>query len=204
MMQRNIFNCPDDFCFLKDARRLFSRIARGFHHKRSDDTVLIHKALDKMGHVRGQIISEPDEIQEFIYENEILIEKRKSVPDSYYVRLLEIQLHCVQERIIPPAKSVSGMDDTEKGGGMTSGQLVLFFYYVLDALGVNFGNSDKAQWLRLMQCVTGKNYDNLKKKLNFNFDNPQTRKDMRYVKECLMELLPSIGVKIENDSRIQE
>lgn len=204
MIRKNRLNFPDDYPFVRDARRWFSRLSGLFHHDDPDGDALIHRAFDKMVNVEGQIIRESVEIQEYIYQNEIEVEKQKSEPDSHFVNMLEIQLRVVQGRIVPSPKNNSETTKTARETGMTSGQLVLFFYYMLDALGVNFGNSDKAQWLRLMQSVSGKNYDNLKKKLNFDFDNPQTRKDMRFVRDCLMELLPSIGAKIETDSRNQD
>ena len=204
MIRKNRLNFPDDYPFVRNARRWFSRFGGLFHHDAPEGDALIHRAFDKMVNVEGQILSEPDEIQEYIYQTEIEVEKMKSEPDPHFVNLLEIQLRVVQGRIVPPSGNVSESDKSGKDTGMTSGQLVVFFYYMLDALGVNFGNSDKAQWLRLMQSVSGKNYDNLKKKLNFDFDNPQTQKDMRFVHDCLMELLPAIGAKIENDSRNQD
>ena len=92
---------------------------------------------------------------------------------------------------------------TDKESGMTTGQQALFFYYLFDSLGLNFGNSDKAAWIRLLHNVTGRNADNIKQRLNFKFDEEQTQKDLRYVAGCLKELFPSISSKIERDSRIQ-
>ena len=86
---------------------------------------------------------------------------------------------------------------------MTLHGFVLFFYYLFDSLGLNFGNSDKAAWIRLLHNVTGRNADNIKQRLNFKFDEEQTQKDLRYVAGCLKELFPSISSKIERDSRIQ-
>ena len=90
----------------------------------------------------------------------------------------------------------------EKDSGMTTGQQVLFFYYIFDSLGLNFHNSDKAAWIRLLQSVTGRNKDNIKKRLDFRFDDDQTQKDLRLVAGCLKELFPSIATKIERDSSI--
>ena len=86
---------------------------------------------------------------------------------------------------------------------MTTGQQAIFFYYIFDSLGLNFGNSDKAAWIRLLHSVTGRNEYNIKQRLNFRFDEEQTQRDLRFVAECLKELFPSIASKIERDSRIQ-
>ena len=87
--------------------------------------------------------------------------------------------------------------------GMTAGQQALFFYYLFNSLGLNFNNSDKSAWVRLIHCVTGKNPDNLKQRLNFKFEDLQTRKDLRYVAGCLKELFPSISSQIDRDSNAQ-
>ena len=89
----------------------------------------------------------------------------------------------------------------DKDKGMTTGQQVIFFYYLFDSLGVNFGNSDKAAWIRLIQSVTGRSRDNIKDRLYFKFEELQTQKDLRIVSGCMRELFPSISAKIERDSR---
>ena len=87
--------------------------------------------------------------------------------------------------------------------GMTAGQQALFFYYLFNSLGLNFHNSDKSAWVRLIHSVTGKNPDNLRERLNFRFEDVQTRKDLRYVAGCLKELFPSISSQIDRDSSSQ-
>lgn len=87
--------------------------------------------------------------------------------------------------------------------GMTAGQQALFFYYLFNSLGLNFHNSDKSAWVRLIHSVTGKNPDNLRDRLNFRFEDVQTRKDLRYVAGCLKELFPSISSQIDRDSSSQ-
>jgi hypothetical protein len=109
------------------------------------------------------------------------------------------------DRIRATRKALAGCSaksPVEKESGMTTGQQVLFFYYIFDSLGLNFHNSDKAAWIRLLQSVTGRNKDNIKKRLDFRFDDDQTQKDLRVVSGCLKELFPSIATKIERDSSI--
>ena len=101
------------------------------------------------------------------------------------------------------SNAARGGKTSDKESGMTTSQQVIFFYYLFDSLGLNFGNSDKAAWIRLLRNVTGRNPDNIKQRLNFRFDEDQTQKDLRFVAGCLKELFPSISSKIERDSRIQ-
>ena len=72
---------------------------------------------------------------------------------------------------------------------------------IMPTFGVNFGNSDKAAWIRLIQSVTGRSRDNIKDRLYFKFEELQTQKDLRIVSGCMRELFPSISAKIERDSR---
>ena len=95
---------------------------------------------------------------------------------------------------------VSSKVPAGKETGMTTSQQAVFFYYRFNSLGLNFNNSDKAAWVRLIHSVTGRNIDNIRHRLNFNFDEEQTQKDLRYVAGCLKELFPSISSKIDRDS----
>lgn len=58
--------------------------------------------------------------------------------------------------------------------GMTTQQQILFMHYILNELGVNFGNSDKAAWNRLISRVFGKNSQDVKEKLTFDYDDKKT------------------------------
>ena len=69
MIRKNRLNFPDDYPFVRDARRWFSRLSGLFHHDDPDGDALIHRAFDKMVNVEGQIIREPVEIQEYLYQN---------------------------------------------------------------------------------------------------------------------------------------
>lgn len=95
---------------------------------------------------------------------------------------------------------VSSRNPSGKDSGMTTNQQAVFFYYLFNSLGLNFGNSDKAAWVRLIHSVTGRNIDNIRHRLDFDFEEEQTQKDLRYVAGCLKELFPSISYKIDRDS----
>lgn len=94
-------------------------------------------------------------------------------------------------------KSSSIQEKTDKG--MTTQQQILFMHYILNELGVNFGNSDKAAWKRLISKVFGKNSQDVKEKLTFDYDDKKTKSSLRIVSEAVKELLPSIANKINND-----
>ena len=74
--------------------------------------------------------------------------------------------------------------DTDKEGVMNTSQIAICFYYFFNKLGITYNNSDKSSWIRL---------------IHFDFDNHQTRKDIRIAAEYLTELFPSIVTQMEKD-----
>lgn len=91
--------------------------------------------------------------------------------------------------------------DDQREGMATTSQLALLFHYLFDNLGVNFGNSDKTAWARLIHWVTGRNEQNIRKRLSFDFDSRTVKKDLKVVASYLNELFPAISRRIENDSQ---
>jgi hypothetical protein len=89
----------------------------------------------------------------------------------------------------------------QKENTFTTSQQILFFHYLLGEIGINFGNSDKSQWIRLIHSFTGKNAQDIKEKLNFNFDDKKTKRDLRIVADHIQELIPQIAIKIKNDTQ---
>ena len=89
----------------------------------------------------------------------------------------------------------------QKENTFTTSQQILFLHYLLNEIGINFGNSDKSQWIRLIHSFTAKNAQDIKEKLNFNFDDKKTKRDLRLVAEHIQELIPQIAIKIKNDTK---
>lgn len=84
----------------------------------------------------------------------------------------------------------------------TTRQLGILFYYLFNELGIDFTNSDKSAWARLLSFITGYSEDTLRKKLDFDFEAKQVQKDMGVVKAAVEELFPAIARKIEKDKKI--
>lgn len=82
---------------------------------------------------------------------------------------------------------------------MTTAEIVLVFYYLFDALGVNFSNSYKTEWARFIQRVTGRCYNRIREALTIDFDSDITRKYLRDLSSLFSELFPGIEQKILND-----
>ncbi len=81
----------------------------------------------------------------------------------------------------------------------TTAQQILLFYYLLNEIDINFGNTDKAQWVRFINTFTGKNSQDIKEKLNFNFDDKKTKRDLKIVSAYAEELIPQIAIRIKKD-----
>jgi len=67
---------------------------------------------------------------------------------------------------------------------------------------VNFNNTTKESWIRFIETLTGRHYQNIKTHLNFSFESPQTQKDLRKVFNLFLEIFPEIAQKILNDSKV--
>ena len=91
------------------------------------------------------------------------------------------------------------LNEESKKKPFTTAQQVIFFYYLFNEIGINFGNSNKSEWKRLIHIVVGKNEQDIKEKLRFDYEDRKTKRDLRIVAENITELLPKITLKIEND-----
>ncbi len=119
----------------------------------------------------------------------------------------EIKLIERTKTLSTPTTSNVNKDDkplntNPKNNTFTTAQQVLFFYYFFNEIKINFSNTDKAQWVRFINTFTGKNAQDIKEKLNFDFSSPKIKKDLSKVAGYISELMPQIAVKIKND--IQE
>ncbi len=89
-----------------------------------------------------------------------------------------------------------------KNKGFTIPQQNLFYYYIFNELGVNFQNSKKKDWAKVISAINGKNEEYVRKALSFNFDDEVTKKDMRILVTTIDNLFPSITQKILNDIEV--
>lgn len=97
----------------------------------------------------------------------------------------------------PPIPSAD--EGTTKGA--TADQLALLFYYLFRELHIDFTNSDKTAWARLIHFISGHSIENLRKYLNIDFDKKSVQKDLGIVQGALQELFPAVAQRIENDKK---
>ena len=75
----------------------------------------------------------------------------------------------------------------------------IYTYYIYDELGLNFDNSTRVDWAKLLTKVTGKNEENIRKTFKFDYKDFKTREAMNYVAELIKKLHPKVYQKIMND-----
>lgn len=73
---------------------------------------------------------------------------------------------------------------------------------MFNELGVNFQNSKKKDWAKVISAMNGKNEEYIRKALSVNFEDDVTKNDMRIVISTIDNLLPNITQKIRNDIEI--
>ena len=97
--------------------------------------------------------------------------------------------------------SAATADEAPPSKGATASQLAILCYYLFRELHVDFTNSDKTAWARLIHFISGHSEENLRKYLNIDFDKKSVQKDLGIVQGALQELFPSIAQKIEKDKQ---
>jgi len=121
------------------------------------------------------------------------------------VQKAEARSHQLEESLAAAVNAagaaLSGPMVTRKDMATTS-QQSLVFYYLFNALGINFHNSDKAAWIRFIKWFTGKNQDSIKDHLKFDFESKAIQKDLQIVQAYIRELFPGLSRLIENDRKI--
>lgn len=83
----------------------------------------------------------------------------------------------------------------------TTRQLGVLFRYLLGELGIDFTNSDKSEWARLISFISGYDSETLRKKFDVDYDSKQTLKDMDIVCAAIRNLMPGLARKIEKDRK---
>lgn len=98
-----------------------------------------------------------------------------------------------------PEPAPQPKDQPRKGEIATTAQQTLFTVYLLNGMGVNFRNSDKASWIRFLHWFTGKNAQDIKEKLYYDADSKKTLRDLKAIIDNADELFPKVVHQIKND-----
>lgn len=104
-----------------------------------------------------------------------------------------------KDRTITELLAEIDLINDDSGPGMTVGQLAITFYYLFNELGLNFSNSDKTDWAKFINAITGKSYERIRRAFPIDCDTKISKKNLRIVGELYKELFPGIRQKIIND-----
>ncbi len=82
---------------------------------------------------------------------------------------------------------------------MTCSQQVMAFSYLLNLIGINIGNTKKSIIARFMHPIIGRNEANIRKRLEFNYDDVNVKQNLRKVADLFNEILPGTAEQIMKD-----
>lgn len=82
---------------------------------------------------------------------------------------------------------------------MTCSQQTMAFSYLLNHLGINTENTQKSIIARFMHPIIGRNEANIRKRLEFDYDDVNVKQNLRIVAEVFSEILPGTAEQILKD-----
>ena len=82
---------------------------------------------------------------------------------------------------------------------MTFSQQVMAFVYILNSFGINTKNTKKSTIARFINRIIGRSEDNIRKRLDINYDDVNVKQNLRTVAETFQELLPGTSDQILRD-----
>ena len=82
---------------------------------------------------------------------------------------------------------------------MTCSQQTMALLYLLGLFGINTENTKKSSIARFMQPIIGRSEDNIRKRLEFDYDDVSVKQNLRIVAETFNEILPGIAEQIMKD-----
>ena len=82
---------------------------------------------------------------------------------------------------------------------MPCSQQVMAFIYLLNLIGINTENTKKSIIARFVHRITGRSEDNIRKRLEFDYDDVNVKQNLRIVAEAFSEILPSTTEQILKD-----
>ena len=90
-------------------------------------------------------------------------------------------------------------EDNEEKNALTCSQQTMAFSYLLNHLGINTENTRKSTIARFMHPIIGRNEANIRKRLEFDYDDVNVKQNLRIVADIFNEILPSISEQILKD-----
>lgn len=132
-------------------------------------------------------------------KQQVELQKLKNVSQNQLIASQKHQIESQNHQIESQNQKAAKYKKEEISKGLTISQQNIFYYYIFNELGVNFTNSKKTDWAKLISTISGKNENNIRKALSIKFDDSATKKDMRIVAKVVNDLIPKISQNILSD-----
>jgi hypothetical protein len=170
-----------------------------YKEKENHPDILIYDLSEYFQNLRDEVnsnlINECDEINS--YNESSFMKEIEALKIDLFQKIIEIEKLYRENEALKDENQKLSNDNSDDG--MTVSQLAITFYYIFNELGVNFGNSDKTEWAKLINKITGKSKERIRRALNIEFETKISQKNLRYIANSLHELFPLIEDKIKKD-----
>lgn len=147
---------------------------------------------------RKSYVDKINELKHILKEKEeqyqIIIKEKEDALKAHCEKL-EFQNREIESQSL----KIEQLNNDIQNKGFTIPQQNILYYYMFNEMGVNFQNSKKKDWAKVISSINGKNEEYIRKELSINFDDDTTINDMRIVAKTIDNLLPNITKKILND-----
>lgn len=87
----------------------------------------------------------------------------------------------------------------EQYNTLNCSQQTMAFYYLFDNIGINTKNTKKSVIARFIHSITGRNETNIRKRLEFKYDDVNVNHNLRIVAEVFKDISPKISDQILKD-----
>ena len=94
---------------------------------------------------------------------------------------------------------VADADEVNNSKVLTCSQQTKIIVFMLSHMGVNYKNTDKIKIARLIRGLTGRNLQNIRTRMEINYDSDHEIKDLKIIADFLNETLPFLSEKIKKD-----
>ena len=170
-----------------------------YKEKASHPDIIIYDLSEYFQNLRDEVnsnlIKECDEVNS--YNESSFMKEIEALKIDLFQKTNEVERLYRENEALKKENQKLAIDVSDDG--MTVSQLAITFYYFFNELGVNFGNSDKTEWAKLINIITGKSRERIRRALNIEFDTKISQKNLRYIAGCFHNLFPLIEDKIIKD-----
>ena len=168
-----------------------------------DLTLKQEKAIDLLSKIIYQYFSR---IKRTSYVDKINdLENVLKEKEEEYLRIIKIKEEDSESEIdklnneIDKLKSENDRLKEKDANVMPCSQQAMAFIYLLNLIGINTENTKKSIIARFVHRIIGRSEDNIRKRLEFDYDDVNVKQNLRIVADAFSEILPSTTEQILKD-----